>query len=64
MITLRKVNRDGWQLFAPKGHALSAIFRGDRFEAEEWARAWISSFHNWSLKIEGSKDEKENRISR
>jgi hypothetical protein len=59
MITLRKVSRDGWQLFAPKGHSLSHVFRGDRFEAEDWARAWISSFHNWTLRIEEPNEKKD-----
>ena len=59
MITLRKVSNDGWQLFAPKGHALSQVFRGEKHKAEEWATAWISSFHNWTLKVE-DPNEKEN----
>ena len=60
IITLKKVSSGNWQLFAPKGHALSATFRGDKFEAERWAKNWVTGFHYWTVHIEGDKNEKEN----
>ena len=60
MITLKQVGNCRWRLYAPKGHTLGPEFHGNKFAAAEWARIWISGFHNWTLTIEGNKDEKTN----
>jgi hypothetical protein len=64
IIVLKKVGCSGWQLFASKGNSISEIFHGNKTQAKEWARAWVSSFYNWSLKIEGEEHEEEDRVSR
>lgn len=51
-LTLKRISEWEWQIFAPKGHPISEIYRGNSFAAKEWALAWISGFHNWNLKIE------------
>jgi len=60
IITLRQVGRNRWHLIAPKGHQLGPEYYGDEYNAISWAQNWISSFNNWTLKIEGNKDEKTN----
>ena len=52
IILLRQIGRGRWQLFAPRGHYVSAEFHGDKESALHWARNWISSFNNWTVKLE------------
>lgn len=64
-ITLRKLSKqDEWRLFAPKGHPVSPVFRGDKYKALEWARAFVSSWYGWVVKLEGDNNEKKDRIPR
>jgi len=58
-ITLKKSSRYEWTLYAPKGHALSAPFRGSRYEALEWATKWISSWYNWVILLEDDNGNQE-----
>ena len=60
IITLKSVGTGTWQLFAPKGHAISHRFRGEKYKAIEWAKAWASGFHNWTVKLEEKDNEQEN----
>ena len=59
IITLKRSGQGKWQLYAPKGHSLSGEFRGERWQAEEWAENWVSSFNNWTVKLEDNEDEKK-----
>ena len=55
VVTLRNVRYGEWALFAPKGHQLSIIFRGNKFDAHDWAKAWVSGFNDWTVKQEEQK---------
>jgi len=59
IITLKQIGHGRWRLFAPKGHYISQEFRGDHYEAKRWAENWVTSFHNWTVKIEENEDEKK-----
>ena len=59
IITLKRVGKWKWRLYAPKGHCLSGEFRGELFQAEEWARIWVSSFSGWTIQLEEDEDEKK-----
>lgn len=56
IIKLKRTSQHEWALFAPKGHQLGPKFRGDEYKAIEWAKAWISGFHNWILELDKEKD--------
>lgn len=62
IIKLRRIRGIEWALFAPKGHQLSNIFKGNPTEAMEWAHAFCSSYGGWTVQIEGEFDEQENRL--
>jgi len=53
VITLKKVNNHEWQMFAPKGHTIGPKYRGDKYNALEWARRYTSTWHNWVIKLQG-----------
>lgn len=43
-IVLKQLGPNQWQMFAPAGHNVSEIRYFDgKDQAEQWARAWISS---------------------
>lgn len=65
-ITLKKVGYYQWQLFAPKGHAISPTFRGNEFAALDWAKAWVSPWFNWTVVIDKGDHNgaEKDRISR
>lgn len=48
-ITLKQNHLGLWILVAPKGHTVGGPFRGSSYEALGWTKAWISSFHNWTI---------------
>lgn len=56
-IILRRVRQDEYALFGPKGNQLSANFRGNAFQAKEWAIKWVSSFNNWVIDSKEIDDE-------
>ncbi len=63
VVKLKKVGVDRWRLFAPAGHAISETFHGDQNQAETWAKAWVSSWYNWSFQLDkGDRDVKTNRL--
>ena len=49
---LKKYYNGTWYILAPKGHTLAGPFHGNKFEAIEWAQAYISSWACSSLEIE------------
>jgi hypothetical protein len=55
-ITLKQVAKNRWQLFSSKGFPVSGIVRMDEFKAIEWANIYISSWPDWSLELEETKD--------
>ena len=48
-IKLKMVGKGKWQLFSPNGNAISQVFRGKKHHATEWAKAWCSSWTNWTV---------------
>ena len=62
-LTLRRVSKSEWQIFAPKGHSIGPRYRGDKFQAVEWARAYVSAWPNWKIIVEGETNEKKDRLS-
>lgn len=59
IIILKQVSKSRWHLIAPKGHQLGPEYHGEKHNAIEWARNWVSSFNNWIVKIEENNDEKK-----
>jgi hypothetical protein len=62
-IKLRKLREGEYAVFGPKGNQISNIFRGNKFDAIEWSRIWISGWYNWSIDLSEIEDEEKNRIS-
>lgn len=62
MIKLRKVRNHEYALFGPKGNQISEIFRGNVFDAQDWAGRWVSGWYNWSIDSTEINDEKKDRI--
>lgn len=53
IITLRYIGRRRWELVSPSGHVIARDIRPkDTYEALEWGRAFISSWNNWTLRLE------------
>lgn len=51
-VRLVETNRNRWDLIGPKGNPIASnIFLYSRIEAEEWVKAYISSFSNWTYEI-------------
>lgn len=59
-IALRQDYRGDWRLYAPKGHELGGPFRGSKWAALDWANAFVSSWYNATVKLEGDTNEEEN----
>jgi hypothetical protein len=59
-IALRQDHRGDWRLYAPKGHELGGPFRGSELAALNWAQAFVSSWYNYAVKLEGAPDAQEN----
>ncbi len=57
-ISLREIKPGQWQLFAPKGHPISSEFRGNKYEAFEWATIFCSTWSNWTVKYEENDETK------
>lgn len=62
-LVLKKTNR-GWVLVSEAGVQLNDTpFRGDADEAIRWGNAFVSSWYNFSIKLEEEyKDEEKNRL--
>ena len=52
IITLKEVAPYKWRLFAPKGHTVSSEFRGKKYNALEWAKAYCSTWPDWVVRCE------------
>lgn len=58
-IILRKMPNGYWKLFLPNGDAIGPGYRGDKYKAMEWARNFVSTWSDWTVKLcEGETDEK------
>jgi len=58
-IKLKKVSKHEWQLFAPKGYPIGFKFRGDKYKALDWAKAYISTWPDWVIIIEEGEDSEK-----
>lgn len=63
-LKLKKVSSDGWQLFAPKGHAIGPVFRNSELHrVREAARLFVSSWNNWTVDDSDCYGENEIRYN-
>jgi hypothetical protein len=49
-----------WRLKTPSGNLFDAYFRGNQADAVEWARAFVSTWGNWIIQIQGDNCAQEN----
>lgn len=61
-IKLKKLQEGEYALFGPKGNMISNIYRGNKFDAIEWSRKWISGWYNWSIDLSEIENEEKSRI--
>lgn len=51
-VRMTEVANNRWDLLGPKGNPIASdILLYSRVEAEEWVKAYISSFIGWSYEI-------------
>ena len=58
IIILRLISINKWRLFTENDIPISQPFHGDKYNALEWGKNWISSWSNWIIQIE-DKNEKD-----
>lgn len=52
LVTMKQVSKYRWELIGPNGLMLDDLYFGDKVKAENWVRAYISSWNNWDYKME------------
>lgn len=62
LIKLKKVGTNTYALFGPKDNQISGIYQGQKHKAKEWAKAFCSSWYNWSIDYKEIDDEETDRV--
>jgi hypothetical protein len=57
IILLKQDARGEWRLHAPKGHEIAGPFRGSKFDALDWAKAWCSTWKDWTVVQEDNEQD-------
>ena len=59
-LTLKRLRAGWWALYNPKGQEMCEprIFK-NRWEAEYWARSYISTWPEWELEIDHGDDKQQ-----
>ncbi len=51
-VIMKEVGNNRWDLIGPKGNVISGdILLYSKVEAEEWVKAYISSFIGWTYEV-------------
>jgi hypothetical protein len=58
-ILLKRDMRGEWRLYAPKGHEIAGPFRGNKYDAYDWGRAWCSTWKDWTVVQQDEEDKYE-----
>jgi hypothetical protein len=63
VLVLKLIGPNRYALFGPKGNQISSVFHGQKHMAKEWARIYVTSWHNWSVDYKEIEDEETSGVS-
>jgi len=62
VIKLKLVGTNKYALFGPNGNQIGSTYYGSRYKAKEWAQAFCSSWHSWSVDYKEIDDEEASGV--